>query len=93
MSTIQWQVDVYKTAPHEAARRMVNVTVDLEAFDEWLHEVYLCTNTALLRAGLSGNKDLALPPEDSLAKLFVDAMSDDELVAVRQWLVNLAHYQ
>lgn len=93
MSAIQWQVNVYKTAPHEAARRMVNITVDLEAFDDWLNEVYLCTNTALLRAGIGGNADLALPPEDSLAKLFVDSMTDEELVAVRQWLVFLASHQ
>lgn len=93
MSTIQWQVNVYKTAPHEAARRMVNITVDLEAFDDWLNEVYLCTNTALLRAGIGGNSDLALPSEDSLAKLFVDAMTDDELLATRQWLLHLASFQ
>lgn len=91
--SLQWQIDVYKTAPHEAARRMINCTVDMDNFEEWLHEVYLCTNTAIIEAGMIGNPDLALPPEDSLAKIFIDIMSDGELLALRDWMQRIAKLQ
>lgn len=90
MSYIQWQIDVFKTAPNRAARDMVSVTADLDDFHNWLSEVYLCVNTAMLKAGIGGNPDLALPPEDSLAKLYVDIMTYDELRQTKDWLVRLA---
>lgn len=93
MSYIQWQVDVFKTAPNKTAREMVMVTADLDDFHDWLNDAYLCVNTAMLKAGIGGNADLALPQHDSLAALYVDIMTHDELRQTKDWLIHLASHQ